>query len=103
MKYRGKIKADGTIEFLGSAPPGLLQVPVKRRFSEIVPANPIKRRAFRALRWMFGEDGRVSEWTRRWWCLWECTILIGPCRGMHRTDFNRKELIAWEQGIWRNN
>jgi len=105
MKYRGKIKADGTIEFLGYPPPGM-ELPagiVRRRFSEIIPVNPVKRAVFRGLRWMFGEEGRVSDWTRAWSGPWEGRILLGPARGRRIRGLYRWELLRWEQHIWRNN
>jgi len=105
MKYRGKIKADGTIEFLGWPPPGM-ELPagiVRRRFSEIIPVNPVLRVAFRVLRWLFGEEGRVSNWTRRWRCRWEAIILIGGARGKRVQHVDRAWLLRWEQRIWRNN
>lgn len=101
MKYQGKIKRDGTIEFLGEAPPGW-QPTRKQRFSEIVPVHPVKRLAFRALRWMFGEQGRVSDWTRRWRCRWEATILMGRTKGTRRRSEDRAFLLHWEQQVWRN-
>ena len=105
MKYRAKIKRDGTLEFLGAPPPGLV-LPAgttKRRFSEIVPVHPVKRAAFRLLRWMFGEDGRVARWTRGWRCRWEAIILLGPARGKRCQCEHRDMLLFWEQQIWRNN
>lgn len=104
MKYQAKIKRDGTLEFLGAPPPGLVLPGARRtRFSEIIPVNPIKRAAFRILRWMFGEDGRVSGWTRRWRCRWEAVILIGPARGRRCQCEHRDVLVFWEQQVWRNN
>lgn len=106
-KYHGKIKRDGTIEFLGEPPPGLvLYGAVKYRFSEIVPLNPVKRAAFRVLRWMFGEEGRVSDWTRTWGCWWEATILIGPVRGRKARQWGkhgRIHLVGWEKRQWQFN
>lgn len=133
MKYQAKIKRDGTLEFLGAPPPGLvLPGATKTRFSEIVPCHPVLRVAFRIIRYLF-DDGEgpkldhapavelpgirikpvgtwttnhmatICGWTRKWKCEWEATILLGPCRGQRRRDFNRQSLIEWEQGIWRNN
>ena len=37
-----------------------------RRASDVEPASPVKRLAFRFLRRLFGERGAVAGWTRRW-------------------------------------
>lgn len=107
MKYQAKIKRDGTLEFLGAPPPRLaLPGATKQRFSEIVPVHPVLLVAFRVLRWMFGEEGRVSDWTRTWKCWWEATILIGPVRGRKARQWGkhgRAHLIEWEQRQWRHN
>lgn len=102
MKYQLKIKADGTMEFLGEPPPGFPVHEVKRdRFSEIVPVPWRLFIAFRVLRFLFGEKGRVSRWTRRWHCEWECTILRGQSRGLVRWDWDREQLIKWEKQVWK--
>ena len=106
IKYQAKIKRDGTLEFLGAPPPGLvLPGAIKVRFSEIVPdyIHPWKARAFRILRKLFGERGRVAAWTRTWDCMWVCVILRGPMRGKRNVSRSRQTLIEWEQQVWRNN
>lgn len=104
MKYQAKIKRDGTLEFLGAPPPGLVLPGARRtRFSEIIPVYWEQRILFRLLRWLFGETGRVSDWTRRWHTRWEAIILIGPARGTRRRSWDRKFLLHWEQQVWRNN
>lgn len=102
MKYQLKIKRDGTLEFLGAPPPGL-KLPgatTRRRFSEIVPVNPALRVLFRVLRWVFGEEGRVAEWTRTWRCRWEAMILRGPMCGTRKRSPYRQELLHWERQVW---
>lgn len=87
----------GTIEFL-TPPPAPLRIEQlhKERYSEIVPTNPVKRWVFRFLRWVFGEEGRVSEWTRRWRCLWTAEILIGEHKGERFTHLMRAKCVEWE-------
>ena len=41
------------------------------RASHVVPMNPWLRFWFKALRSLFGDKGRVSDWTRNWYCLWK--------------------------------
>ncbi len=103
MKYKCKIKPDGTLEFLGFPPPALkLPAPAhRRRFSEITPVHPVLYAAFRMLRWMFGERGSVSEWTRNWKCMWECEVLIGPAKGTMLKHRDRSWLIQVEEHIWK--
>lgn len=65
------------IEWL-SPPP--FTVPIdkqtRKRYSEIVPVNPVLFILFRILRVLFGETGRVSEWTRGWnGIMWRMTVL----------------------------
>jgi hypothetical protein len=102
MKYHIKIKHTGELEFFPCLPPGMDLPSVERRFSEIVPLVKGKRRWFRILRFIFGERGRVADWTRTWRGLWHCTILMGPHRGASKVDVNRQALVKWEQGVWLN-
>lgn len=105
MKYHLKIKPNGDLEFLGFPPPGLnLPVTNPMRFSEIVPdyIHPVRARAFRILRRIFGERGRVAAWTRQWQCMWVCVILQGPMRGKRSVSRSRKTLIEWEFRAWLN-
>lgn len=101
-EYRIKVKPNGELEFFPDVPPGLDVETTKHRFSEIVPVNPVKRAAFRALRWAFGEEGRVAEWTREWRCKWECVILRGPAKGKRVRMESRQLLIEWEGEVWKD-
>jgi hypothetical protein len=104
VKYHVKIRRDGTLEWLGSPPPGFkMPAPERIRFSEILPVQPWLRRVFRALRFLFGENGHVAEWTRTWQCGWECIILRGPERGRCARQYGRigrEALVNWEHSIW---
>lgn len=55
-----KLRRDGRIEFL-NPPPFKVVVASKKRFSEIVPVRFLPRVAFRILRFVFGEQGVVSD------------------------------------------
>jgi len=102
MRYTVKVKADGTLEFLGQPPPGLnLPMLKPRRISEIIPINPVKRSMFRLLRKVFGEYGLVGQWTRTWRCQWRCTLLAGKHTGFTAVSTDRASLIDWEQKLWR--
>ncbi len=56
-----------------------------RRASNIFPQKPMLRAAFRILRAVFGDDGRVAAWTRGWRCVWEVWIVDGPVIGPYRS------------------
>lgn len=102
MKYKAKIKRDGTLEFLGAPPPGL-KLPAgttRQRFSEIVPEDWLRCAWFRVLRRLFGEEGKVAVWTRTWRCRWRATILIGPHRGAALSHDCRAVLLKWEEHKW---
>ena len=49
-----------------------------RRASHILPARRLKRLAFRALRFAFGERGRVAEWCRHWLGPWQVRFAETP-------------------------
>ena len=64
------------------------------RVSKILPVNPAKRMAFILLRRVFGEDGIMAAWTRKWHGPWEATILET------KETFNhpqRQECLEWER------
>lgn len=103
MKHYVRIRKDSTMEFFGEPPKGFpVKDNVRRRFSEIIPTHPALRILFIMLRRLFGERGRVSEWTRHWRCEWECKILRGPHTGARLTCRNRQLLIEWEKTVWKN-
>lgn len=103
--YVMRIRRDGVTEWL-TMPPGL-NLPVlkqtRQRYSEILPVNPVKRLVFRLLRWVFGENGWVSEWTRGWVCYWRAEILLGPGKGRTMENGLRCVLIEWEHDQWAMN
>jgi hypothetical protein len=45
-----------------------------RRASHVEPFAWPLRIVFHALRKVFGEDGRVGEWTRSWGCYWRVNL-----------------------------
>lgn len=98
MKYQLRIRKDGVIEWLAPPPvPFKVQNQTRKRFSEIIPLNPVKRALFRFLRLVFGETGRVSDWTRDWACYWHCKILLGPHKGETMDSGLRCVLLEWEK------
>ena len=86
------ITPQGTIEVIyhANAEPDLSNVGVTttdRRGAYVWPANILYRCAFKTLRQVFGDKGKVADWTRRWQCgfsLWRAsdkTRLPGTYRG----------------------
>ena len=68
----------------------------KERYSEIVPKNKLLRLFFRLLRRFFGEEGKVSNWTRGWACVWMAIVLIGEHKGETYTHELRTLCVEWE-------
>ena len=99
------VGSDGNLEFLMEPEAGdLLQqgMVVTRRASHILPKGKILRIAFKAIRGIFGETGKVSEWTRQWQCRW--IVDLGPSGGPVLGWFgDRRNAIAAEQHWLANN
>lgn len=97
MKYI--IKEGGDICCVGD---DLLSLgPVEQqRASHILPVNPVKRAAFRLLRLMFGERGKVAAWTRTWRGPWQ-GIIIGSKRSFIHPS--RRVVLAWERDVLERN
>jgi hypothetical protein len=53
---------------------GLKTKVATRRASHIEPLYPVSRVLFHLLRKLFGETGRVAEWTRHWDVLWRVNL-----------------------------
>jgi hypothetical protein len=94
-------KRTGMIEWL-APPPFKVHVrkQTRQRFSEILPTDPTLRILFRCLRKLFGEEGKVAAWTRRWLCIWTGRILLGSHRGEEFTSPFRAAVIQWEKERW---
>lgn len=104
MKHRLKInKSTGEIQWLNPPP---FQIPLvgqrRERFSEIVPSSFTLRVAFRILRFLFGEDGKVAAWTRTWVVMWRMTILQGKHKGVTKEHGIRQILIETERELWHD-
>ena len=71
-----------------------------RRASHIEPVSQFKRLAFRLLRRLFGETGRVADWSRNWPGPWRADMApsSGPSIGPFR---NRQKAIDAEVA-WLN-
>ena len=80
------------IEALGS--------PVLTRASHVWPRHWFKRSAFRSLRFVFGEIGRVACWCRTWRGPWEVRFANRPERVVFWHP-SRRVCIRWE--VWRLN
>jgi hypothetical protein len=56
-----------------------------RRASHVLPFDPVKRTAFVLLRAAFGDQGRISDWTRTWKGYHIVEIVDGPILGPYRS------------------
>lgn len=90
------IEPGGRAWTLGDMPDGLCiggDVTVTRA-SHILPVHPIKRLAFKTLRSLFGERGRVAAYTRSWVGPWESIIINTNKRFSHPS---RRVCLDWER------
>jgi hypothetical protein len=93
------IEDNGDLTFLDSSSADAfldLGETTKRRASHILPVTFIYRQWFRILRTLFGEKGRVAEWTRRWNTAWivDARPIGGPRFPQHFA--NRQDAIDFE-------
>ena len=103
MKTRLIISAtpQGTLVFLSSPEfQSLMQKgqAEKTRASHVEPLGPVRRLAFRALRRIFGGEGRVAEWTRRWRCRW--CVDLAPSGGPVLTPFDSRDAAIAAEIDW---
>jgi hypothetical protein len=96
-KYQIRIKKDGMIEFLTPPPFAIGSIQHKTRWSEILPCNLELYIWFRILRFLFGERGKVAQWTRRWKCRWRMTVLE---TGYTETSDDRQALVDKEHELF---
>lgn len=98
-----RIRKDATLEWLNPPP---FAVPVvrrsKRRFSTIEPLDPTLRFFFKLLRLLFGETGKVSDWTRTWRVMWLARIKLGRWRGSEFVSPFRAACVEWEHERWEH-
>ncbi|MEM3426669.1 MAG: hypothetical protein QW212_00210 [Nitrososphaerales archaeon] len=87
LSKEGKVKTfKGDFELL-------LKEKKETRVSRIVPENIFLRIFFLLLRRVFGDEGKVADWTRRWSCRW--VLLVGGEKlGVFK---DRKEAIEFEK------
>jgi hypothetical protein len=92
------ISPDGVVQFLydKSLAELIPKQAVIKRASHVEPVSIPLRIAFRALRALAGEYGWVSDFTRRWRCVWQ--VDMSPVgHGVLPTTFrNRADAIAAE-------
>lgn len=99
VEYDILIRPDGIAVRLATpegAPVGAaLGVANRFRASHVEPVRYPARWMFRLLRAVFGEDGRVAEWTRHWTCQWR--VDLSPSGGPELGPFvSRPAAIAAE-------
>ena len=90
------IEADASVTFLKSTlTAGFNLGPaVVRRYSSVEPDAAALRWFFKLVRCLFGEAGAMSDWTRRWPCLWRAQIKHGPLLAIRSRD--RQQVISAE-------
>lgn len=71
----------------------------KKRVSHIWPQNKFKRIFFRLLRFLFGEDSRIADWTRNWKGPWIVKIIatgeiLGPFSTRRMAIDKEREVVV---------
>ncbi len=66
-----------------------------RRASHVLPCHPVKRLAFRLIRFAVGERGHIAEWCRQWRGPWQVRFAESP-RIVRFIHAERRQAIAWE-------
>ena len=93
----------GTLTFLVDADTQALlnESSVIQRASHVEPVSRTLRAVFHTLRHLFGEKGRVAQFTRLWPCLWQ--VDLSPVGGpvLDATYRNRQAAIDAEI-VWLN-
>ena len=80
----------------GMAYSTVLQNVQARRAAWVEPASGGLRLVFHLLRWLFGDQGRVATWTRRWPCRWQVDLRpVGGASGSS-TFLTRDAALAYE-------
>ena len=74
------VNPDGTVHMVANDdfPLEAVGIVEKRRASHVVPVHPVKRMAFRALRFFVGERGRIAAWCRSWQGPWQVRFADQP-------------------------
>lgn len=90
------VQLDGTIQTIGDATPDLEMIGpcTRRRASNILPVHRGKRGAFLFLRALFGERGRIAEWTRQWQGPWISLLFATGETYVHQS---RRCCVEWER------
>lgn len=98
-EYTVSISEDGSLVFLVNEETSSfaeLGIATTKRASHVEPNNFFLRIAFHLLRRIFGDKGRMTEFTRRWPCLWR--VNLRPVGGPILEDrwVNRQQAIDAE-------
>lgn len=75
-----------------------------RRASHVEPTNPLLRWLFHGVRYVFGEDSRAGNWTRRWPVKWRVNLfpIDGPILSViyNNRDEAIQAEIDWLERNW---
>jgi hypothetical protein len=91
------INPDGSVHMVANDdfPLEAVGIAEKRRASHVVPAHPVKRLAFRVIRFVVGERGRIAAWCRSWYGPWQVRFADNP-HVVVFTAQSRRVCIQWE-------
>jgi len=66
------------------------------RYSNVEPCNAMLRAAFKMLRTLAGDTGRIAEWTRTWRVYWRADLRISGGPLLEGRWLDRQEAINAE-------
>ncbi len=69
-----------------------------RRASHVLPLSPPLQFVFKGLRALFGEKGRVANWTRSWKCHW--VVDLSPSGGPYLGPFTDRSKAIADEVMW---
>jgi hypothetical protein len=72
------------------------EVTSRQRYSHIWPTRRLLRVAFRLVRLLCCEKGKVARWTRSWKCEWQVRLVSAP-KIVRFVSRDRQACIQWEK------
>jgi hypothetical protein len=93
-----KLDEDGVTRFLVNADTAefLTDTSIVKRASHVEPDRFILRILFHGIRYMFGENGRMANFTRVWPCIWRTNLAPSGGPILPERYRNRKDAIDAE-------
>lgn len=91
---------NGYVYAVGNIANNLGEVRERKKLFSIVPKNRILKMCFYILRWIFGDNSQVAQWTRTWKCTW--LLVNNGSREIIGEFSDRKEALLKELELVTN-